>query len=163
MTIVIGFSKSKSKWMVLSTIIQLVEKRPFSHVYIRIPDALTGFPLVYQASHGMVNICKFVSFSQVNDIIEEYELDISDNMKLSIWNFMLNRLGVTYSFSQLFWIAVKKCCGYEKLKINGDDGFICSELIAEVCKQSGVQMSEELDYMTPSDLQKIISKCGRLI
>lgn len=155
-TVVIGFSKAKSKWLFLSPLIQWVEDTPYSHVYVRFTDYVTGRELVFEASLGMVHFCTFDSMKVGNDIIEEYAVRIDDLQYRKLWNFMLNRLELKYGFMELLWIGLKKLTGRQVSKGDGEQTQICSELAARVCEALGIKVPGNLDYISPKELHAIV-------
>jgi hypothetical protein len=158
MNIVIGFSRAKSSWMIGSEAIELAEKRPFSHVYIRLTDAMSGFEMVFQASNGMVNTVMFEAFKQTNIVVKEYSISCTGAQYTDVHTFLLNNLGIPYSYVQILMISIKKLLGIKLNIHNGTNAEICSELGARVCKILGISISEDLDFTTPSDLDKILIK-----
>lgn len=158
--IIVGFSKSKSLWKIGSAIIRKTEKRDYSHVYVRYSDPLTNLNIVSQASHGMVNEMVLEIFQNHNDIIKEYNLILNDKQFIDIITFLKKNLGKPYSRLQLFFIGIKKLFHFEVNITNKDDSFICSELGARVCQILGVKIEDNLDYITPSDIDALLTKGG---
>jgi hypothetical protein len=154
--IVIGFSRSKSPWKIGSQFIRAVEKRDFSHAYIRYTCPITNVEIVAQASKGFVNQMSFNIFKEHNIITEEYELDCTEQEFVDILTFTNNNLGQKYSFSQIVLIGIKKLFKFELPINNKDDEFICSEYTARVCDIKGVRVPTYLDYFTPSDFNTLV-------
>lgn len=153
-----GFSRAKSPYAVGSTVIQLVEKRDFSHAYISYIDNETGVRMIAQASHGYVNLVNYDIFIKSNIIAEEYEITCTDQEYKDILKFIFENLGKKYSRTQLVWIGIKKIFRMEfKKSLNADVAFICSEWASRICQMAKIEIKGELDYVTPSDLQTIIS------
>jgi hypothetical protein len=158
MKVVFGFSRPK-KELPLSVLIRAVEKRPFSHVYVRFQEP-SGVEMVFQASGLEVNLITYDHFKQFEQVIEEYELD-GTGCDLAIWEFVLGHLGVKYSVMQLVYIAIRKLTGF-KTGHNGASEVVCSELAARLCDYMGVESSMDPDYVTPSDFQKFCQNCNRM-
>ncbi len=157
MEITIGFSHASSAWMIGSKIIEDVEKRPFSHVYVKVTD-LDGIPMVYQASHGMVNCVTYQGFKTANTVVKEYTLQCTPKQYQDTIIFLKENLGVPYSQSQIVMIGIKKVFHVEMNLHNGINEEICSELGARVCQILGINVGNDLDFTTPSDLDKILTK-----
>jgi hypothetical protein len=157
MRIIIGFSRAKSKKLIMSTIIQKVLNRPFSHVYVRFSDAITNRPLIFEASHGMVHFGTYERLKLFNVVVEEYFIDIDNEQYMKLWNFMLDRLEVKYSLLGFLWAGLKELLGIKVVTGDGEQSEICSELAARVCESLGLDVPGELDYVTPKDLQKFVS------
>lgn len=155
MKIIFGFSRPK-KERILSKIIRSVEKRPFSHSYVRFNDP-TGLDVIFQASGLAVNLCSIENFLQIETIVEEYEIEIDDSKIQSTWEHVVNQLGTPYSILQLFWILINKILGLE-ISHNNGNAVICSETSARFCIYLGILVPGDLDYETPSDFQKFCVK-----
>lgn len=151
----LGFSRSKSPWKVGSKVIQLTEKRDFSHSYIRYIDCLTEIDIVAQASHGYVNEMNFDIFKEHNIVVEEYLVMCTEEQYLDMIKFIRVNLGRDYSSLQIFFISVKKVLRFEVNVYNKDKQFICSEFAARICGICGVTVPTYLDYFTPSDLNTL--------
>jgi hypothetical protein len=157
MNIIIGFSCAKSAWKIGSDIIKSVEKRPFSHVYIRTTDC-DGMDMIYQASEGMVNCITYDGFKTANIPIKEYKLSGTQQQYNDIIYFLKTNLGVSYSYSQIAAISIKKLFHVEIDLHNGTQEEICSELGSRVAKLDGINVGNDLDFTTPSDLDEILTK-----
>lgn len=155
-TITIGFSRAKSDWLIGSKIIQLVEKRPYSHCIIIYKDPILNKDMVFQASHGMVNHISYFNFSDINLTIKTYELEFNDNEFNTFYEFMFNKLGIPYGRLELIGIGIKKLFHLESPFHDGLQTEICSELAARVCKLKGIEIPINLDEITPSDLDTIL-------
>jgi hypothetical protein len=154
--LIIGFSRSKSPWKIGSQIIQIGEKRNFSHAYIRYKCILTGVDIIAQAGHGYVNEMNFEIFKEHNIVVEEYELICNENQYIDVIKFIRTNLGVDYSTMQIMFLAIKKLLRFEIKVYNKDKQFICSEFAARICEITGIRVPTHLDYFTPSDLNTLI-------
>lgn len=156
MNIIIGFSKPRRS-TILSKLIAKVEAREFSHAYVRFNCPLVNVPLVFQASGMSVNLVSANRFFKKSESVLEYILPINDAQLKLFWVFMGDNLGVSYSIKQLVQILWFKVSG-KRGKANGSTGYICSELAANLLTYFKVAPIENLDYVTPSDLEKICAK-----
>lgn len=154
--IIVGFSHATSPWAIGSTIIAESEKRDYSHCYIRILDPETGIQMVYQASHGYVNTMTFQSFKTANIVVKEYILNPSDKAYLDMVFFCKSYLGAEYSKMQLIFITIKKLLHIQLNINNNNKAFICSEFAAKVCQCDNIKFDADLDYETPSNLDKVL-------
>jgi hypothetical protein len=154
----VGFSRAISPLKIGSKLIQLVEKRPFSHVYIEFIDPITSIKLISQASHGYVNLVNAEIFFNQNKAIEEYIFECDEQQWLIIEAFMHKNLGKPYSQLQLCLIAIKKLLHITPAISNKDEAFICSEWAKRICDIDNLRLDSniEIDYMTPSDLNTLI-------
>lgn len=158
MKITVGFSRAKDWWLIGSQTIQLAEKRPFSHCYIKYECPVTSMELIVQASHGCVNIMSYDRFQILNLVVEEYEYQVDDKKSNLFFSYINEMVGVPYSRFQLILIAIKKLFHFEVNIHNRDEAFICSELAAVICDMLDIipDIQEDQDYITPSDLNKMI-------
>lgn len=159
--ITFGFSSNK-QCKPFSVAIQLIEKRPYSHAYVKYIDELTGDVMIFQASHGDVNVISGCRFLENNIILEEYEMEVSEEIYLNIRKKMNSLLGLSYSFLQILNITVQKIFKSKdiKLVINGNKQFICSELGFVILEEARPDIIEDQDSVTPSDFNKIINIMG---
>ena len=156
MKIIIGFSRARAWYKIGSKAIQLSENRNFSHCIIEFIEHDQN--VVAQASHGMVNLVNKEIFLQDNIIAKEYTLNVTNEQYQEFIKFIYENLGKPYSTMQLLLLAIKKLAKFEIKSYNKDKYYICSEFAARICKSMGLSMPEELDYVTPSDLDKLLSE-----
>lgn len=156
----IGFSKAKSPWAVGSKIIQKIEKREYSHVFIKYNDNLTDIQIIAQASHGYVNQVNYELFCDQNTVVEQFELYCTDEQYKDVMFFIVHNLGKPYSKTQLFFITLKKLFGSELSYKNYDEEFVCSELAARICEILSIDDDIQDDYETPSDINNLLREYG---
>lgn len=168
MEIYIGFSKSTKTFAIGSWLISEVEKRQYSHAFIRYSCPITGEPMAFQASHGLVNEMHLDIFLQKNKIIKEYSLQIDFNKFLEFYKFVKTNMGKEYSVFQLISIGIKKIFAFSRypkyiysLIQNGTSEYICSEIAACVCMLvndtlRAALIDTQIDEITPSDLESIL-------
>ena len=155
--VIIGFSHSKSPFAIGSKIIASAENRSYSHVHVQLSDSEIGREMVYQASNGFVNCLTLEAFTQIHEIVKEYILMATDSEYWDMIIFLKSSLGAPYSRAQMIAIAIKKLLGVQLNISNKDSAFICSELGARVCQCLKIPVNESVDFVTPSDLDKILS------
>ena len=161
MKITFGFSKNKDS-QPFSVAIRLMEKRPYSHVYVKYEDEVTKDIMIFQASHGKVNLMLESKFLDVNTIIEEYEMQVTPEVYMNIRKQMNIYLGLNYGFLQILNITIQKIFKTKDIKLteNGNKEFICSELGYIILKMAYPAVMEDQDSVTPSDFNVIINKIG---
>lgn len=159
MNITIGFSRSKNWWALGSKSIQWVEKRPFSHCYVRYTHSVTGIDIISQAAHGFLNQFNVDIFQENNVIVEEYIFDVYHPQYVDMLTYIHKNLGKEYGYLELVLIAIKKVLHVELNVHDGDKTFICSEFAARICQVLGIiDHTIDQDYMTPSDLNTLIKQ-----
>lgn len=155
MSMKIGFSRDKG-FSIAGTVIRAVEKTPYNHVYIRVPDYETGLDMVYQAiGSGMVTMT-YERFCSNNTPVKEYILSTSPTQAMNILIFLKKNLGVSYGYMQIIAIAIEKIFHKITNLPGTDKTLICSELGAYIAKLDGMTIPEELKFETPSDLDKLL-------
>lgn len=170
--IYVVFSRSQKPLAIGGWAIAESEKRPYSHTAILYKCPITGEMMIFQASLGMVNCFNYEIFKEKNKVIKKYKLDCSFEKFVEFYTFKQKRLGRAYSKAQLVWIAVNKLFQLKswpgelyKLVTNGEKSFICSEIAAISCMILNIQLSDvlknkPLDFITPSDLDRILEDAG---
>ncbi len=152
MKFIIGFSHAKSFWQIGSTIIQEAEKRPYSHTYVRVKDATTGYDLVYQAGGKQgIHVVTYDGFKTGNVPVKEYEIEVPEAVGIFALRWMQTALGVPYSYLQIIRIAIGKVFHTTIANENGPTSMICSEFTGRVCSILGIRNAQRLDAFTPSD------------
>ena len=154
--VIIGMSRAKNLLEIGSTIIKDVEKEPYSHVYIKLVDGITGLTMIFQATSKTVNTMTFENFCSINLPVREYILNVNDNIYLEILTMLQNKLGTGYGFISLIAIGIKKLFRTEINLPGTDNTLICSELGALVAKQDGIVVPDQVKFVTPSDLEHLL-------
>ena len=160
MKIIVGFSKPKSKWKIFSAIIRFFQKTPYSHSYIKMQSDNLGLTYIYQANGSGLNFCNLEIFNKKNIVIKEFIFDeskIDREIYKKVFIYCMANAGKSYSFKQILYIFKSIImrffgCKCDKKKINGDSGYICSELVAYILEIIGYRLNKEYDYVTPKDL-----------
>lgn len=114
-------TSAPNKFKIGAALIKFYQKTEYSHVLIIDGD------LVYQASHGFVNCMHIDVFLEHNNIIDVLEVDDS---KVDL-EFVKKQLGKKYGFIQLLNIATRFLFGIKLFKNDGNQKFICSELVGK--------------------------------
>lgn len=154
----VGFSRSRDWYKIGSKVIEITEERPYSHAYVEYTDYFTEQQMIAQASHGMVNQISLERFLERNNIVKEYEFDIDHAQFLLLMKTIESNLGVPYSKLELVWIAIKKLFHVEVNIHDHDDSFICSEFVARILQILDILSTQNVDFLTPSDLDDLIQQ-----
>lgn len=156
MKIYIGFSCPTGKFEPFAWAIKAVEKRPYDHAYVRIQEPMNNQWMIFEASKQMVNMFSVPWFTHSNKTIKEYEIDCTDELYKELWKFCMDNLGVPYSLTQILGIFFEKLFHGKQDFPNGASAEICAELAARVCKMLGIPITEDMDSITPSDLDSLL-------
>ena len=114
-------TSAPKKWKIGAQLIKFYQKTEYSHILIIDND------LVYQASNGEVNCMHIDVFLEHNNIIDVVE--VADH--LVDMSFVKKQLGKGYGFTQLINIATRYLLGIKLFKNDGNQKFICSELVGK--------------------------------
>ena len=114
-------TSAPKKWKIGAELIKFYQKTEYSHILIIDND------LVYQASNGDVNCMHIDVFLENNNIIDV--LEVEDH--LVDMDFVKKQLGRKYAFLQLANIATRYLLGIKLSKNDGNQKFICSELVGK--------------------------------
>lgn len=156
---IIGFSKAKSKFKIFSTLIQLVEKRPYSHAYFKYTCPISNIVMVSQASHGLVNEVSYAIFLQENIPVEEIDINLDKKDALGILLYCKTKQGTKYGFDQILNSLIKKITKKSTNHNNQEKRMICSEYVIRGIQQVRIYFGRDvlnLDEVTPSDLNKLL-------
>lgn len=156
MKIYVGFSSARDWWLIGSTIIKLGEKRSYSHAYLRYIDPVTNLNVLSQASHGAINQIEFSLFQKHNKVIKEYEFEITEEQFKLLQNTIKQNLGIPYGSLELIWISIKKVFHIELNIHDKNTTMICSEFVGMLLTVLNILKPDDLDYLTPSDLDTLI-------
>ncbi len=149
-------------------LIAFSERRSYSHAAIVFN--WNGQDMIFQSSHGMVNVLSLKKFISVNNIIKRYDYSINEQTNSKLITFIQDNLGTPYGFFQLIIIGIMKLVQikslskqlYLKLK-DGHDEFICSELALAVANiiDPRIDISNiQPDFFTPSDLDRLLENAN---
>lgn len=137
-------TSSPKKWKIGAEIIKSVQGTEFSHVLIIHKD------LVFQASHGEVNVTHIDVFLEENKIIAEYLVE----HEAVDFDFVKKQLGKKYSYRQLVSIGMRYLFGIKQFfKDNKDQSFICSEFVGKALRLDWVN-----DETTPAEIDNYLKK-----
>lgn len=154
----IGFSKAKG-FKPLSWLIRLFEGTNYSHVYTKFHNNFYDDIDIYQASKGFVNHTLESQFISENEIIAEFYIEINNEEKKHLIKFLRNKLGKPYSVITLIGIFLSRFGIISKKFYDGDEAYICSELVARVLLEAGkVPWNYDVDKATPGQLFDICKK-----
>jgi hypothetical protein len=141
----IGFSTSKTSW--ISRIIRWFTSSTVSHTFIVYYDEEWKRDMVMESEGGMggsVRIVRFnpASTSIVKIVTPKYDIEVGMNK-------MVDNLGEVYDYTGLFGMAWVELGKWLKRKWrnpwHSSKNLFCSELVAQVLRDSGYPGSEQLD------------------
>lgn len=162
--IYIGFS-SPNKFKIAAELIKFWIKRPYSHVYIRFVSSDPEIPSsVYHAANGMVHFRTFENFKKDNNVISEYALPVSRELRKKILIFAMNLSAEPYDKLDLVKILVTDILHFFGIKLTtySGVGYICSELVGKILIEFfGYKFNKPQHLLKPSDIEDSLkeNKC----
>ena len=129
--IIVGFSYRPG---IFSNLINFTVKSKASHTYIRLPIPEHNEDMVFQASGFMVNYMNFKIFKEKAKVIEEYEIEVSDEVAKEGELLRITEVGKPYSMKEIFGLLVVLAARNLGFKIKnplrtGSHSYICVELV----------------------------------
>jgi hypothetical protein len=150
----IGFSTNKTSW--ISRIIRWFTKSTVSHTFIIYYDVEWEQDMVMESEGGFGGSVRIVRFNpECNSIVKIVEPKYSIEVGM---RKMVDKLGEVYDYSGLFGMAWVMLGRWLRKKwhnpMHNSKALFCSELVAEVLKDSSYPGSSILDpaTTTPEDL-----------
>jgi hypothetical protein len=161
--ITIGFSRACTKFPIFSWLIMLVQKTPYSHVYLKYQDSYIGQPMYYQASHTLVNYMSEPVFLAQETVVKEFTFNVSDAAFKAGLLFAANQAGKPYGVMEICGLALVEIAALFGIKMQNpfkDAGttWICDQLQAALLQQcENVKLPMELNDMTPKDMYALVA------
>lgn len=106
-TVVFGFSRPK-KWKPYAAAIMWCDDIEYSHAYTKFKGSSWGVDFIYQQSGSHTNFMSGLFFFSNNIAVEEYEMDVSEEMFNAIGNHCVTREGISYGIKQTIGKAIVK-------------------------------------------------------
>jgi hypothetical protein len=164
--IIVGFSRPKKFLKPFSWAIRLIERTPYSHVYIRSRSENLGVDIVYQASGLQVNFMGLQRFRDHAVTLAEFEFEMPDEMYKNFMRWAITNSGADYSMKQPLGILLIKLFNLRDNPFaNGRSAWVCSELVGFVFDAFlGVKIDPKvLDIIGPKGIFKLCEEHGRRI
>lgn len=148
-TIIIGFSKPKSKFAFIGHLIRLYTGADYSHCYIKFPAS----QLISQASKGTVNFTHEAVFLQSNVIVKEFHIPVTTTQFEQVARYAIRTAGKSYSYLQIMGIMIADLLRLDRNPLDMEkETFICSEYLGQILRLLGIQLDKHLSLLTPKDL-----------
>ena len=166
--ITFGFSKPR-KFAIFSLIIRLIEKRPYSHVYLKWTSEWLERDIIYQAKSTMVHFIGGKLFRKSSCPIIEYSFDITDERKNELIKWCMDNAGLSYGMLHILGMGYVRFWEFLGIKnipnpFSDDDDeptHVCSKLAAialvDILKAADLSR-EELNTAGPSKIEKILKQ-----
>ena len=147
--IIIGFSRPKT-WKIFAEAIMWLDKSDASHGYIRFHSNSWNTDFIYQSSHQQTNFVGGIYFKDKNIIVEEFVIEVPDEVEAKVGALCVNREGKPYGIMQCIGIALVAIASMFGKTIkknpfaNGDEQTICIEEVAMILHE-GLGINSPLD------------------
>ena len=148
MQLIIGASRNCK---IGSKLIQWWMGTNYSHVYAKWHLSIQDRDVIYQASHGMVHFIEYDNFKKGNSIVEEFELQISDEQFRKFSIKCIDLAGQLYSKLELLQIFLCDITN-NNIKCSDKTGYICSELMCELLEDLGYKFDKPKYLVNPRDI-----------
>lgn len=158
-TIKIGFSKPNNmRYKIFAWLIMKSYKTSYSHVYIKLRSENYERDIIYQASGTIVNFMSPDIFSSHNEIVEEFQVSLTDENYIKMMQFAIDNAGKPYGIKECFGLAIVRICDFFGKKIsnpfkNEGKTYICSELAGFILREFDQVTFDKKQYdLTPLDI-----------
>lgn len=155
-TVVVGFSYSKKRFALFSQLIRWWDRTNYSHVYFQFESPKYNVQLIYQASSVMLNYMAKPVFQEKNEIIKEFEIEITDDQYFSLMKSCMLSSGRDYSTLQIIGIVISDILKLKNNPFPSKNEFVCSEWVAMQLVALGYEFEKSLDLVKPSDVYKVL-------
>ena len=156
--VIIGFSASTKILPIFSWAIRIWEGTEYSHCYTQFENRRhPELPLIYQASHDMMNFMSRSVFLTTNRIVEEFTIEVTDEAYDRLMYRAIQLVGKPYGVRQIVGIVVAQIFNLEKNPFETKkDTYICSEWCGLVLKELGYDFPKDPNLLTPADVYNIL-------
>jgi hypothetical protein len=169
----IGFSISTKKWKPLASLIVWWDRVRFgstlgaSHCYGRFVSASWERDFIYQAAGYATHFMGGSRFAKLNTPIEEYELEVPDEVVTKIGRICVDREGKPYAVKQLVgiiliglaWLLTFGTWDPKNPFADGDAQTVCLEEWGRILAEAlGVEIMPDLDAASISSFRDWVAK-----
>lgn len=155
MSLAIGFSRPKCFKPGAQFIRAWQGWTPYSHVYIKVYSKYTDLWLVYQASHGDVNLVEYNRFAKENVIVDEFNFEVREERLRNMIREAQLLLQSPYGYLGLLKLGARKLLGVGKG--DGVRSFHCSELVARLLPEIKLQDIDP-DFIEPKHVYAYVKE-----
>lgn len=164
MKIWVGFSKHRG-FAPLGWLIMRCEGTNFSHTFVRVRSESLNRNLIYQANGSGVFFIGQEMFDRSNQVVEEYEIEVSDAAKVKFLQWAVDSSGKPYGHLQLVGLGMMRLAKLFGLRIknpfgNRDSAYVCCELVVEALETLGLAGPADLDNVDLQDAQRMATEAA---
>lgn len=153
----VGFSKNK---MMISKLIRWIERTEYSHVYLRLHIPQLSRNVIYEAVGSNVRFVGESTWS-FNEVVEEYEWEVSEEEYKQILQFAIDTAGKHYGLGSMLGLGIVRVASCLGITLSnpfsdGSKNFVCSELAAIIMKKYFFNIQQ--DNIFPKDVNNVCKK-----
>lgn len=162
MNLIIGFSKPVKKsfhgWL-----IEKIDDAPFDHAYLRFTLDKIERDIVFQSIAVGVQLISIAEFQNKCSPVEEYELDLSEDQFITMFQFCIDNSGKPYGILNVIGLGFSKIlCKLGIKKVNPFDrsgNYFCSQVVTQCLDNiDSAQFNLNADNTSPSDLRNLLKQ-----
>lgn len=136
--IIVGFSRPK-KWKPFAWLIMKAYGIDYDHVYVKFRSEKFDRNIIYQASSTMVNFMSDEIFEEENLIVDEFEVEITDENLVGMIQFAMDNAGRPYGVKEALGLGIVRIAELLGKTIknpfkDGGSTYVCSALGAYILK-----------------------------
>jgi hypothetical protein len=154
----IGFSYPKEFKLGAASIAWWIEKS-YSHVYLRF-EYLNSKDAIFHAAHGMIHFRSVDNFKRDNDVIKEYEIELTQLEHDNFFDDCMDLAGEVYGTIELPKILISDIVLHafnREIRWKNGKGYICSELVGKFCiEKLKIAFNKPVFLLKPSDIDSAL-------
>lgn len=142
------------------------DKTPYDHVYIKWNWSAIDRDIIYQASKMAVNFESNITFIGHATVIEEYEVQITDECHKAVMQFCMDNSDKPYGIMEIFGFGYVKICKALGITVNNPfptygNSYVCSKIAADILiVAKAIVLTDSPENLDPLDLNNIIKAAG---
>lgn len=162
-SLIIGFSKPK-KLSLHGWIIEKIDGTLFDHAYIKFNLDKIQRDIVFQSIAIGVQLVSKSHFEGLCKPVEEYELDITEDQFISMFQFCIDKAGKPYGLLDVIGLGISKLLykiGIKKSNpfYEGDANYFCSQIVMQCLNIiDPIRFNLNADNTSPSDLNNLLKQ-----
>lgn len=159
-SITVGFSASTKKIQPFAKLIKWWDDTEYSHVYFKFHSVTYDVQMIYQASSTMLNYMSEDVFLLHNKVIEEINIDVSDEEYLELMKDCMESAGKEYGLMLVLGIFIADILNLTGNPFPDKNKFVCSGWIARRLEKLGYKFNKKINIVKPIDINKVLKNEG---
>ncbi len=155
-TVTFGFSRPRT-WKIFAEAIMWVDGSNISHGYTKFCSNSWGTQFIYQNSGHKTHFVGGELFNKLNIAVEEYTVDVPDEVEIAVGKLCVSREGKPYALKQVFGkglVIIVRWVSFKKIEIknpfsDGDSETDCIEELAKIIALGlGIEVKLDMDTVS---------------